>query len=458
MQEKIKLIIFDLDGVLMDTKDLHYHALNNAIQTVVGSQYVITLDEHLAVYDGLNTSKKLEMLTATKGLPKAAQKAIFDLKQQETQKLVKQLPVNEKLYADLEQLSTKYILNVASNSIRQTVKNALVKTQLIDHVEHFYSNEDVTKPKPHPEMYMLAMLKAKVSPEETLIIEDSYTGRLGASQTGAHVMGVNSMEDVTLENISSFIEQINNQPATKKWYDSKLNVLIPMAGRGSRFEVAGYTLPKPLIDVDGIPMIQKVVQNLNVEATFIYLVQKEHYEKYNLGTMLNLITPGCKIVQVDGITEGAACTTLLAKEHIDNNDGLLMANSDQFIEWNSGEFMYSMVGGQVDGGIVTFTATDAKWSFAKVDEHGWVTEVAEKKPISNIATVGVYYWKRGSDYVKYAEQMISKNIRVNNEFYVCPVFNEAIQDGKKIKIHNINKMWGLGTPEDLNHYLNNYRK
>jgi dTDP-glucose pyrophosphorylase len=119
--------------------------------------------------------------------------------------------------------------------------------------------------------------------------------------------------------------------------------------------------------------------------------------------------------------------------------------------------MYKMNETEADGGIVTFEATHPKWSFAKVDENGLVTEVAEKNPISNIATVGYYYWKHGSDFVKYAEQMIEKNIRVNNEFYVCPVFNEAVGDGKQIRTFNINKMWGLGTPEDLKYYLENYK-
>ena len=236
-----------------------------------------------------------------------------------------------------------------------------------------------------------------------------------------------------------------------------MNILIPMAGAGSRFEKAGYTFPKPLIDVGGKPMIQVVVDNLNIDAKHIFIVQKEHYKKYNLKYLLNLITDNnCEIVQVDGVTEGAACTTLLAKKYIDNDEPLLIANSDQFVEWDSNEFMYSMTADNVDGGILTFKATHPKWSFVKLGDDGFVSEVAEKKPISDIATVGVYYWKKGSDYIKYAEQMVEKDIRTNNEFYVCPVYNESILDGKKIRIFNINKMWGLGTPEDLDAYLKNY--
>ena len=205
-------------------------------------------------------------------------------------------------------------------------------------------------------------------------------------------------------------------------------------------------------------MIQVVVENINIDANFIYVVQKSHREKYNLDTLLNLITPNCKVVEVDGVTEGAACTALLAKEFINNDDPLFFANSDQFIEWNSNDFFYKMQETDVDGGIVTFEATHPKWSFAKVDENGFVVEVAEKNPISNIATVGFYYWKIGSDFVKYAEQMIKEDIRVNNEFYVCPVFNQAIKDYKKISVFNIEKMWGLGTPEDLDFYIKNFKK
>lgn len=231
-----------------------------------------------------------------------------------------------------------------------------------------------------------------------------------------------------------------------------MNVLIPMAGAGSRFEKAGYTFPKPLIDVNGKPMIQKVIESLGVKARFIYIVNEEHYKKFDLRGMLERLTPNCEIICVNKLTEGAACTTLLAKELINNGEELMIANSDQFIVWNSSVLPLFF---NTDAVILTFKSEHPKWSYAKLDESGHVTEVAEKRVISDLATVGVYYWKRGSDYVKYAEQMISKNIRVNNEFYVCPVFNEAIQDGKKIKIFNVEEMWGLGTPEDLDNFLAN---
>jgi len=347
---------------------------------------------------------------------------------------------------------------VASNSIRETVKIALMSIGVLEFVDYYVSNEDVKRTKPFPEMYWKCMTELDALPKNTVIIEDSHIGREGALNSGAHLIPVKDTTDLTIEKINEAKDILDGVTRKKiPWRDRKMNVLIPMAGAGSRFAQAGYTFPKPLIEVNGKPMIQVVVENLNVDAHFIYLVQRDHYEKYNLKQLLNLITPGCDIVQVDGITEGAACTTLLAKGYIDNDEPLLMANSDQFVEWNSNECLYAFTADTIDGGIVTFEATHPKWSFAKLGEDGFVSEVAEKNPISNIATVGIYYWKKGADYVKYAEQMIEKNIRTNNEFYVCPVFNEAVGDGKKIRVKNIDKMWGLGTPEDLNYFLENYK-
>ena len=452
-----KLIIFDLDGVLVEAKQIHYDTLNQALREI-DEKYVISEAEHLSTYDGLKTTQKLEMLTKNKGLGTEFYDRIWYRKQHLTIEAISELqPDLQKIELFKELRNMGYKLAVASNSIRRSVLVMLAKIGIIEYMDLIISNEDVKNSKPHPEMYWKAMSMMGVLPEETLIVEDSPHGLLAASRSRASVLRVDNPKDLTLEKIVNKLNE-NKVMSTPKWQGGKMNVLIPMAGAGSRFAQAGYTFPKPLIDVEGKPMIQVVVDNLNIDATFIYVVQKSHREQYNLDTLLNLITPNCKIVEVDGLTEGAACTTLLAKEFIDSDAPLLMANSDQFLEWDSNEFMYKMIEQKVDGGILSFHSTHPKWSFAKVDEYGYVTEVAEKNPISDIATVGVYYWAKGSDYVKYAEQMIQKNMRVNNEFYVCPVYNEGIADGKKFKTFNIDKMWGLGTPEDLKYYLENYNK
>jgi HAD superfamily hydrolase (TIGR01509 family) len=456
-----KLVIFDLDGVLLDSRELHYETLNAAIKQVTDSyDYLIDREEHLSIYDGLNTTRKLQLLTQNKGLHVDWYDDIWKEKQRQTINLIPSAPKNPSANEIMKHLKENgWKIAVASNSIRETIKVALLSMNVLQYVDYFVSNEDVFSPKPFPEMYWKCMSKLKALPKNTIIIEDSHIGREGALNSGAHLYPVKDAYDLNIKDFLEYIEVFERTDNNKNipWRNKNMNVLIPMAGAGSRFAQAGYTFPKPLIDVNGKPMIQVVVDNLNVDAHFIFICQKEHYEKYNLKQVLSLIAPGCDIIQVDGITEGAACTTLLAKELINNDEPLLMANSDQFVEWNSNECLYAFTADTIDGGIVTFESTHPKWSYAKLNEDGFVSEVAEKNPISNIATVGIYYWKKGSDYVKYAEQMIQKNIRVNNEFYVCPVFNQAIEDGKKIRTKNINKMWGIGVPEDLQYFLTHYK-
>lgn len=448
-----KLIIFDLDGVLVDAKKIHYDAFNKAL----GDKYKISWEEHLAIYDGLKTNQKLELLTQNKGLPIELYKGIWKQKQNYTLKALSNLTISNQLMVCIQLLTANgYKLACCSNSIKSTVTTVLFKLGIIQNFDLILSNEDVINSKPHPEMYWKAMSHFNVLPEETLIIEDSPYGLLAANRSNANVMRVTTPKDVTYNNIFKYLNK--DKMNAPKWKDEKLNVLIPMAGAGSRFEQAGYTFPKPLIDVRNKPMIQVVVENLNIDANYIYIVQSKHRIKYNLDTLLNIITPGCKIIEVDGLTEGAACTALLAKEFIDNGNPLFFANSDQFVEWDSNEFMYKMQETNADGGIVTFKSIHPKWSFAKINEKGLVTEVAEKNPISDNATVGFYYWKHGFDFVKYAEHMIEKNIRINNEFYVCPVFNTAIEAGKEIRTYEAKGMYGLGVPEDLNYYLENYNK
>jgi HAD superfamily hydrolase (TIGR01509 family) len=453
----IKLIVFDLDGVLVEAKNIHFDALNDAL----GTDYEISWAEHLSTYDGLKTNQKLEMLSERKGLPTELHKEVWDKKQKYTLQMLKNLKPNQTLQSVMSAFSEDgYKLAVCSNSIRKTVLTVLSKLGIMEFMDLIISNEDVKNSKPHPEMYWKAISMMSCLPEETLIVEDSPYGLLAASRSKSHILRVRNPQEVTYTNIFKKLTEIQmgKIETTPKWVDKKLNVLIPMAGAGSRFQTAGYTFPKPLIDVEGKPMIQVVVENLNIDANYIYVVQKAHREQYNLDTLLNLITPGCKVVEVDTLTEGAACTALLAKEHIDSDAPLFFANSDQFVEWDSNEFFYKMNENDCDGGIPTFKATHPKWSFAKLDDEGFVTEVQEKNPISDLATIGFYYWKHGSDFVKYAEEMIEQDIRVNGEFYVCPVYNNAIKAGLKVRTFDVPKMWGLGTPEDLNYYLEHYKK
>ena len=454
------LVIFDLDGVLIDSRELHFEALNAALKQV-GDQYVISKDDHLATFDGLPTTKKLKLLTEQRQLPLACYDQIWQAKQVATWDLIKTQSPNlifRDLFRTLKARGCR--IAVASNSIRETVKLALLALGLMDLVDLFVSNEDVKRQKPFPEMYWKCMVDLNVLPQDTIIIEDSHIGRKAAIDSGAHLFPVKDVADTETcyPRLKDLLDRLTRRGRVNiPWRDAKLNVLVPMAGAGSRFAAAGYTFPKPLVEVHGKPMIQVVVENLNIEAHFIFLVQKAHYDQYHLKYLLNLIAPNCTIIQVEGITEGAACTTLLAKAEINTDAPLLLANSDQWVEWNSNECLYAFAADQIDGGILTFEATHPKWSYVKTDETGLVSEVAEKQVISTQATVGIYYWSHGSDYVKYAEQMIAKDIRTNGEFYVCPTFNEAILDGKKIRVKQVSRMMGLGTPEDLQVFVNEGR-
>lgn len=456
----MKLIVFDLDGVLVDSRYLHYIALNDSLE----SEFKIGIEEHLARYDGVSTSKKLQMLTEEKGLPLHLHDSIWKLKQKRTMELIPEcISQDSQLFILISVLKSRNLkVYCASNSIRDTMIEFLKALGVYELFDGIFSNQDVSRPKPDPEIYLRCMLSAGVSPMETLVIEDSPIGKKAAYMSCAHVLPVSSRRDVLLENIDKALIKAMSLNRVRlgtmdiRW-KNKIHVVIPMAGNGSRFAQEGYILPKPLIDVQGVPMIQRVVENLNIDGQYIFIVRQDHLDRYNLKELLERISPGCVIVPTDGVTEGAACSVLLASQYIDNDTNLLIANSDQFLEWDSSAFLYESM--NVDGCISTFEQTDPndrKWSYASLDSVGFVERVAEKEVISTHANTGIYFWSKGSEFVKYARQMIDKNIRTNGEFYIAPIYNEAIADGKRIKIQNCKKMWGLGVPADLLKFLNQY--
>lgn len=238
-----------------------------------------------------------------------------------------------------------------------------------------------------------------------------------------------------------------------------LNIVIPMAGAGSRFEKEGYKDPKPLIAVNGTPMIKVVIDNMRPlrPHRFIFICQQAHVAAYGLREKLLAWAPGCEIVEINGLTQGAACTVLAAKRLIDNSEALMIANSDQYVDASIDEYLAVLDQGSFDGLIMTMWADDTKWSYVGLDANALVTRVVEKEVISNEATVGVYNFMHGRAFVQAAEAMIAANERVANEFYVAPVYNQLIRTGERIGIHNIGRvgdgMYGLGTPNDLNAFL-----
>ncbi|MEZ5290584.1 MAG: glycosyltransferase family 2 protein [Vicinamibacterales bacterium] len=238
-----------------------------------------------------------------------------------------------------------------------------------------------------------------------------------------------------------------------------LNIVLPIAGRGSRFSDAGYRLPKPLIPVHGIPMIEAVVRNVRPSSAhrFVVIALRAHLDHLGMRDAIERAAPGALVVPVDAVTEGAACTVLLAREHIDSDAPLMLANSDQWVDVDIDEYLATMEGARADGLIMTMSADDPKWSFVGLTEDGFVTRVVEKEVISHEATVGIYNFRRGADFVRAAEAMIAKDLRVNGEFYVAPVYNELIAEGARVAVHNVGRegagMYGLGIPSDLERFL-----
>lgn len=232
-----------------------------------------------------------------------------------------------------------------------------------------------------------------------------------------------------------------------------------MAGAGLRFQKAGYKVPKPLITVRGKPMIQVVIGNLRpaCEHRFIFICQNTHAEEYSLKSKLKDWAPGSEIVVIDELTDGAACTVLKAKHLIDTEDELMIANSDQYVDVDMNRYLRHGWDENLDGLIMTMRALDPKWSYVLVGEGGFVEKVVEKEVVSNEATVGIYNFKSGKEFVAAADEMIALDMRVNGEFYVAPVYNKLIEKKARVGVYNIgtvgNGMYGLGIPADLEWFL-----
>ncbi len=447
---KIKAILFDMDGVLIEAKDWHYEALNKALTD--HNIEIISREDHLTRFDGLSTNQKLDILSKERGLDKKLYQKINDLKQKYTWEIglknIKPIALHIKAMEKLK--NDGYKLAVCSNSIRKTVDLFLSKADLLKYMDFFLSNEDVKNKKPHPDIYIEAIKKMNLNPDECLIIEDNFNGLKAARASKANVLKVDSILDVDYGNIKNRINQIDK--------NTSINIVVPMAGAGSRFVEAGYKDPKPFIDVNGKCMIERVLDNLRYpNAKYILIVRKEHFEQRVEFVAQIKKHYNVEFISVDKLTEGAVCTVLKARNLINNDIPLMIANSDQIIDIKIENFVNDCLDRSLDGSILTFIDKERnpKWSFAKINENNLVTQVKEKQLISNRATVGIYLFKEGRYFVDGSIDMIVENDRVNNEFYVCPVYNYIIADNKKIGFYDIkfDQMHGTGTPADLEIYL-----
>ena len=230
----------------------------------------------------------------------------------------------------------------------------------------------------------------------------------------------------------------------------KINIVIPMAGRGQRFIEAGYNLPKPLIKLGDIEIIKYIIEIMRMpNSQFIFIIRQDHCDEFNLDKKLLEIEPNAKIVKINEITQGAICTVLLAKEYFNDSNPVIIKDCDQIINWDPKHFLEFVERNKADGSIVNIHTDRPNYSFSRVNHNGQITETAEKSVISNHGSAGIYFFTKGTDLIKYAERMILKNLRVNNEFYTAPVYNQFIQDFKKILHYPIAEMFQLGTPEEF---------
>lgn len=237
---------------------------------------------------------------------------------------------------------------------------------------------------------------------------------------------------------------------------SKINIIIPMAGKGQRFINAGYTIPKPLLKIGEEYIIKHIIDTMRIpDCQFIFIVRQDHCDSHNLDKELLQIEPTAKILKINELTQGAICTVLLTKEYLNNSEPVIIKDCDQIINWNPKHFLEFVKRKKADGAIINIHTDKPNYSFSRVNFNGQIIETAEKSVISNHGAVGIYYFAKGEDLIKYAEQMIAKNIRVNNEFYTSPVYNQFIQDGKLILHYPIAEMFQLGTPEE---YIENQEK
>ncbi len=231
-----------------------------------------------------------------------------------------------------------------------------------------------------------------------------------------------------------------------------MNIVMPMAGRGKRFAQIGVTTPKPLIDVRGKPMYAWATEGLPLARAkkLIFICLAEHLSdralERDIKSRYARYAPA--IIALDHVTEGQACTVLAARELIDSDEPLLIFNADTCCRTTLGQALESLPP-QVDGVLDVFRATGDRWSFARLDDQRRVLETAEKRRISDWATTGLYYFRRGGDFVHHAEAMIAAGERSNGEFYVAPVYNRMIAAGADVRANPVDQIWVLGTPEDL---------
>ncbi len=232
---------------------------------------------------------------------------------------------------------------------------------------------------------------------------------------------------------------------------------MPMAGEGKRLQDYD-SFPKPLVKILGKTIVEWSVETLGLEGNYIFCCKKEHIDTYEIDKILKKIVPNCKIISIDYQTKGTMQSVLEAADLINNDEELIISDTDHYLEWDNKYFNDVIRSREIDGCVMVFPEewNSTKASYVKLDNQGFVIESAEKQPISKMATVGLHYFKKGSDLVKFGKDMIKKEMKYNDEYYVTPVYNLFVESNKKIITFPVNKMWALGSSDEVKLFLKEY--
>lgn len=240
-----------------------------------------------------------------------------------------------------------------------------------------------------------------------------------------------------------------------------MNIIVLMAGPSKNFEDQGYVYPKYLLEMNGEPIIQRVVEGLKpLKANISFVIRKEDDDKAYLASTLQILAPNSTVYKVGEETQGAVCSTLFAIDSINNDDELIVLNGDQLVKKGLSESVAEFRKKDYAGGVIVFRSVHPRWSYVALDENGLVNETSEKRPISDLATAGCYYFRHGKDFVEAAFNTIRKDVNYGGKYYICSTFNELILNQQKVGVYEINKKdyISFATPQMYENYLNHKKE
>tara|TARA_B100000902_G_scaffold399844_1_gene472956 strand:- start:7952 stop:9619 length:1668 start_codon:yes stop_codon:yes gene_type:complete len=436
--------LFDLDGTLANTTEIHHQSQIESVKMISG--YDITKNKNLLdiFNSSITTKKKLDFLLKENIISLEQIDIIYEKKTELANNLLGKLnydPDKVNLFKFLKEKKCKIGIVTNSSKISSTI--VLKSLGIFKYIDILITNNDVKNTKPHSEPYIRAISEFGGDINKYIIFEDSEDGLISAKGIGCDVYHVKNIKDINIE----LIRKMNNI--------ENINILIPMAGKGSRFTKRGFKSQKPLIKLNEKTLIEHAIESLNIDGNYIFIIRREINESNKeLIDILNNIKPDCKIIEIDYITEGSASTCYLAKEYINNNDELIITNCDQILEWDSANFLKKSK--DYDCCVLTYNSNDKKNSFIKTDKNNIGIEIIEKEVISDNALVGVHYFKKGSDFISSYNEIFKNNKKFKNEYYTSTVCDNLIKNNKlvyNIKLTENQKYYSTGTPECYFKYL-----